>query len=173
VGNHTEQGSSICSGHTQRAILVLMLTGVPLAFVLAFTGQILTALGQNPEISYEAGLYARWLIPGLFAYGLLQCFTRFLQTQNIVQILVVGSGLTLLLHIVLCWLLVQHFGLSNQGAALATSISYWFNVALLAIYVKVSEAGRRSWRAWSREALNLKDVSMYLRLAIPSTVMTW
>ncbi|KAK3131234.1 hypothetical protein QOZ80_6BG0503810 [Eleusine coracana subsp. coracana] len=158
--------------HTQRAILVLMLTGVPLAFVLAFTGQILIALGQNPEISSEAGLYARWLIPGLFAYGLLQCLTRFLQTQNVVRIMVVCSGLTLLLHILLCWFLVQNFGLSNKGAALATSISYWFNVALLAIYVKVSEAGRRSWHAWSREALNLKDVGIYLRLAIPSTFMT-
>ena len=159
--------------HTQRAIIVLMLMGVPLAFILAFTGQILISLGQNPEISSEAGLYAQWLIPGLFAYGLLQCVTRFLQTQNIVQILVVCSGLTLLLHIMLCWFLVQTFGLGHKGAALAISISYWFNVALLAIYVKISEAGRRSWKGWSRETLSLKDVKEYMRLAIPSTFMTW
>lgn len=159
--------------HTQRAIIVLMLTCVPLAFVLAFAGQILIALGQNPEISSEAGLYAQWLIPGLFAYGLLQCLTRFLQTQNVVHILVVFSGLTLLLHIMLCLFLVQTFGLGHKGAALATSVSYWFNVALLAIYVEVSEAGRRSWHGWSREALNLNDVKVYLRLAIPSTFMTW
>ena len=129
--------------HTQRAIIVLMLTGVPLAFVLAFAGQILIALGQNPEISFEAGLYAQWLIPGLFVYGLLQCLTRFLQTQNIVQILVACSGLTLLLNVMPCWLLVRSFGLGHKGAgaALATSVSYWFNVALLAVYVKVSEAG--------------------------------
>ncbi|CAL5040403.1 unnamed protein product [Urochloa decumbens] len=158
--------------HTQRAIIVLLITGVPLAFVLAFTGQILIALGQNPEISSEAGLYAQWLIPGLFAYGLLQCLTRFLQTQNVVQILVVCSGLTFLLHIMLCWFLVQTFGLGHKGAALATSISYWFNVALLAIYVKVSEAGRRSWHGWSRDALKLNDVKVYLKLAIPSTFMT-
>lgn len=159
--------------HTQRAVIVLMLTCVPLAFVLAFAGQILIALGQNPEISSEAGLYAQWLIPGLFAYGLLQCLTRFLQTQNVVHILVVFSGLTLLLHIMLCLFLVQTFGLGHKGAALATSVSYWFNVALLAIYVEVSEAGRRSWHGWSREALNLNDVKVYLRLAIPSTFMTW
>ena len=159
--------------HAQRAIIVLMFMGVPLAFILAFTGQILISLGQNPEISSEAGLYAQWLIPGLFAYGLLQCVTRFLQTQNIVQILVVCSGLTLLLHIMLCWFLVQTFGLGHKGAALAISISYWFNVALLAIYVKISEAGRRSWTGWSMEALRLEDVKGYMRLAIPSTFMTW
>jgi len=164
---------NMLGGHAQRAIIVLMFMGVPLAFILAFTGQILISLGQNPEISSEAGLYAQWLIPGLFAYGLLQCLTRFLQTQNIVQILVVCSGLTLLLHIMLCWFLVQTFGLGHKGAALAISISYWFNVALLAIYIKVSEAGRRSWKGWSREALSLKDVKEYMRLAIPSTFMTW
>uniref|UniRef100_A0A804UAH7 Protein DETOXIFICATION n=1 Tax=Zea mays TaxID=4577 RepID=A0A804UAH7_MAIZE len=158
--------------HTQRAIIVLMFTGLPLAFVLAFTGQILIALGQNPEISFEAGLYAQWLIPGLFAYGLLQCLTRFLQAQNIVHILVACSGLTLLLHVMLCWLLVQSFGLGHKGAALATSVSYWFNVALLAVYVKFSEAGRRSWHGWSGEALKLKDAKVYLKLAIPSTFMT-
>jgi hypothetical protein len=70
-------------------------------------------------------------------------------------------------------LLVQNFGLGHRGAALATSISYWFNVALLAVYVKVSEYGRRSWHGWSREALKLKDAKVYLKLAIPSTFMTW
>jgi MATE family multidrug resistance protein len=157
--------------HAQRAIFVLMLASVPLAFVLAFTGQILVALGQNPEISYEAGIYARLLIPGLFAYGLLQCLTKFLQAQNIVHPLVVCSGVTLIFHILLCWFLVPNSGLGNRGAALATSVSYWFNVILLGVYVKFSEAGRRSWRGWSRAVL--KDVNMYLSLAIPSTFMTW
>uniref|UniRef100_M8CFW7 Protein TRANSPARENT TESTA 12 n=1 Tax=Aegilops tauschii TaxID=37682 RepID=M8CFW7_AEGTA len=78
--------------HAQRAIFVLMLSSVPLAFVLAFTGQILTALGQNPEISYGAGTYARLLIPGLFAYGLLRCLTKFLQAQNIVHPLRCSPG---------------------------------------------------------------------------------
>uniref|UniRef100_A0A0D9WTY3 Protein DETOXIFICATION n=1 Tax=Leersia perrieri TaxID=77586 RepID=A0A0D9WTY3_9ORYZ len=101
--------------HTQRAIFVLMLMGVPLAFVLAFAGQILISLGQNPEISTEAGLYALWLIPGIFAYGLLQCLTKFLQTQNIVHPLVVCSGVTLVLHILLCWVMIHCFDLGNRG----------------------------------------------------------
>ncbi|XP_037469265.1 protein DETOXIFICATION 16-like isoform X2 [Triticum dicoccoides] len=131
--------------HAQRAIFVLMLSSVPLAFVLAFTGQILTALGQNPEISYGAGTYARLLIPGLFAYGLLQCLTKFLQAQNIVHPLVVCSGVTLIFHILLCWFLVQSSGLGYR-------------------------AGRRSWQGWSRAVL--KDVNLFLSLAIPSTFMT-
>ncbi|EMS66052.1 MATE efflux family protein 7 [Triticum urartu] len=48
--------------HAQRAIFVLMLSSVPLAFVLAFAGQILTALGQNPEISWQKEL--AWMVKG-------------------------------------------------------------------------------------------------------------
>jgi multidrug resistance protein, MATE family len=51
-------------------------------------------------------------------------------------------------------------------------VSYWFNVALLAMYVKVSKAGRRSWHGWLGETLNLNDAKVYLKLAISSTVMT-
>ena len=58
--------------HAQRAIIVLMFMGVPLAFILAFTGQILISLGQNPEISSEAGLYAQWLIP---VFSHMVCFS--------------------------------------------------------------------------------------------------
>jgi hypothetical protein len=60
-----------------------------------------------------------------------------------------------------------HSPYCNQSSALATSIPYWFNVALLAIYLILAVYLRR----WSREALDL-DVSLYLRLAIPSTFMT-
>ncbi|XXG83822.1 hypothetical protein AAC387_Pa10g1489 [Persea americana] len=70
--------------HMQRAMCVLLLVSIPLAVIWAYTGQILLALGQDPEISAAAGLYARWMIPCIFAYGLLQCHVRFLQTQNIV-----------------------------------------------------------------------------------------
>ncbi|XP_028786860.1 protein DETOXIFICATION 16-like isoform X2 [Neltuma alba] len=68
--------------HMQRAMVVLMIVSVPLAIVWAKTGSILIALGQDPEISAEAGQYANFMIPCLFAYGLLQCLNRFLQSQN-------------------------------------------------------------------------------------------
>ncbi|RZC77167.1 hypothetical protein C5167_001363 [Papaver somniferum] len=59
--------------HMQRGMFVLLLVSVPLAFIWANTGRILIAVGQDPEISAEAGVYARYMIPCLFAYGLLQC----------------------------------------------------------------------------------------------------
>ena len=155
----------------QRAMLVLVLVSIPLAVIWANTRAILTVLGQDPEIAAEAGLYARFMIPSLFAYGLVQCLVRFLQTQNIVFPMMVSCGFTALLHILICWVLVFKSGLGNRGAALANSISYWINVILLALYIKFSPSCSQTWRGFSKEALH--NIPSFLRLAVPSAVMVW
>ncbi|CAK7349646.1 unnamed protein product [Dovyalis caffra] len=155
--------------HMQRAMFVLLLVSIPLAVIWANTKPILIACGQQKDIAEEAGMYARFMIPSLFAYGLLQCLVKFLQTQNIVFPMMVCSGIVTLLHIVVCWVLVFNFGLGNRGAALANSISYWINVLLLAIYVKFSSSCTKTWTGFSMEAFH--DVINFMRLAIPSAVM--
>ncbi|CAJ1936691.1 unnamed protein product [Sphenostylis stenocarpa] len=119
--------------HTQRAMLVLMIVSVPVAIIWANTRSILIFLGQDPEISEEAGKYAQLLIPSLFAFGLIQCLNRFLQTQNIVFPMVFSSAATTLLHLIVCWVMVYKAGLGSGGAAIANSISYWVNVLLLTL----------------------------------------
>ncbi|KAF6137375.1 hypothetical protein GIB67_036412 [Kingdonia uniflora] len=155
--------------HMQRAMFVLSLVSIPLAFIWFYTGPILAAVGQDPDISAEAGRYARYMIPCLFAYAFLQCHIRFLQTQNIVFPMMITSGITLLLHVLVCWLLVFKSGLGNRGAALANSISYWINVIFLALYVKFSKNCKKTWTGFSKEALH--DVLNFIRLAIPSAGM--
>ncbi|XP_072961438.1 protein DETOXIFICATION 16-like [Typha angustifolia] len=155
--------------HMQRAMLVLMLVSIPLAIIWACTGQILLLCGQDPEIAMEAGVYARWMIPSLFAYGLLQCHVRFLQTQNIVFPVMLSSGITALLHILVCWILVYQLGLGSKGAALGNGISYWINVLLLALYVRLSNNCKKTWTGFSKEALH--DILNFTRLAVPSALM--
>lgn len=157
--------------HMQRAMLVLLLVCVPLAIIWANTGSILTLLGQDPHIAKEAGLYARFMIPSIFAYGLLQCEVKFLQTQNIVFPMMISSGITTLIHLFLCWILVFYSGLGSRGAAVANSLSYWMNALLLSIYIKFSPSCKKTWTGFSREALH--DVLNFIRLAIPSAVMVW
>ncbi|KAK2966969.1 hypothetical protein RJ640_007805 [Escallonia rubra] len=155
--------------HMQRAMFILTLVSIPLAVIWSNTGFILKALGQAHNISEEAGRYARFMIPSLFAYGLLQCLVRFLQTQNIVFPMMVSSGVTTLLHILVCWILVLKSDLGSRGAALANSISYWVNVLLLAFYVKLSPSCAKTWTGLSKEALH--NITTFIRLAIPSAVM--
>ncbi|KAK4414216.1 protein DETOXIFICATION 16 [Sesamum alatum] len=155
--------------HMVRAIVVLLIVCIPLAVVWANTTPILTALGQDPAISKEAGRYARFMIPSIFGYGLLQCQVKFLQTQNIVVPMMISSGITTLLHLFLCWILVFNSGLGSRGAAVANSISYWINVFLLGLYIKFSSSCSKTWTGFSKEAVH--DIFSFLRLAIPSAVM--
>ncbi|KAK7358170.1 hypothetical protein VNO77_00094 [Canavalia gladiata] len=155
--------------HMQRSMIVVLMMSVFLAIIWANTEPILIAMHQNKAISKEAGSYARFMIPSLFAYGLLQCFLKFLQTQNIVFPMVVTSAITATLHVLLCWVLVFKTRLGSRGAALSNSICYWVNAILISMYVKFSSSCKQSWTGFSKSALhNLLD---FLKLAVPSTLM--
>ncbi|KAJ6819859.1 protein DETOXIFICATION 16-like [Iris pallida] len=157
--------------HTQRAMLVLGLVSIPVSVIWAYTGQLLLVFGQDPEISAEAGLYAQWMTPSIFAYGLLICLIKFLQTQNVAFPMMLSTGVTTLLHLFVCWVLVSKSGLGSRGAALANALSYWINLFLLALYIKLSPSCKRTWTGFSREALH--DIPSFVKVAIPAASMVW
>ncbi|GMJ13493.1 hypothetical protein like AT5G52450 [Hibiscus trionum] len=155
--------------HMQRAMLVLEIVSIPLAIIWVNTRPILLLLGQDHDISEAAGEYARYMVPSLFAYGLLQCLVKFLQTQNIVFPMMICSGTTTFLHVLVCWVLVFKSGLGFRGAAVANSISNWINVLLLVFYVKFSPLCANTWPGFSKQAF--QNISTFLRLAVPSAIM--
>nr|XP_043621494.1 protein DETOXIFICATION 17-like [Erigeron canadensis] len=155
--------------HMQRAMIVLSSVSLPLAVMWFYAENLLVFLRQDPEISAEAGLYARYLIPCLFADALLQCLVRFLQSQNNVIPMMLTTGITTSLHVLLCWIMVFKFGLGSKGAALANAISLWINVMFLSVYVRVSPSCKKTWTGFSKEAF-LK-IPTYLKLAVPSAIM--
>ncbi|KAL6188051.1 hypothetical protein ACLB2K_039445 [Fragaria x ananassa] len=155
--------------HMQRGMLTLVVVSIPLALIWFYTSTILIALGQDHEISKEAGTFNRWMIPSLFAYSLLQCLNRFLQTQNNVFPMMISSGITAFLHIIICWALCFKVGLGSKGAALAISISNWVNLLLLASYVIFSPVCKNTWTGFSKESLH--DILSFIKLAVPSAIM--
>ncbi|VAH56427.1 unnamed protein product [Triticum turgidum subsp. durum] len=155
--------------YKQRAMLLLTVASIPVAIMWFYTGQIMLLFGQDPEIAMEAGTYARWMIPGLFGYGLLQCHVRFLQSQNTVLPVMVSAGAAALFHLFACWLLVYVAEMGSKGAALSTAVSYWVYVILLAMYVRVSSSCKQTWTGFSMQAFH--GVHDFLRLAVPSALM--
>ncbi|CAL0322255.1 unnamed protein product [Lupinus luteus] len=153
----------------QRAMFILIIVSIPLAVMWANTKSILTLFGQDHEIATAAGNYAQLMVPSIFAYALLQCLNRFLQAQKLVFPMVLFSGVTSLLHIIVCWLMVYKSGLGGKGAAVANCISYWFNVVMLSLYVRFSPSCLKTWTGFSKEAL--QNIPQFLMLAIPSAVM--
>lgn len=152
-------------------MLVLMGTCVPIAFIWNFTGHIFALCGQDLEISTQAGIYARWLIPSIFPYGLLQCQVRFLQAQSNVNPLIISTVATTLLHVLVSWTMVFRISLGSKAAALSTAISYWINVLILAVYIRFSPNCQKTWNGFSKEGM--KDLVGFLSLAIPSAFMIW
>ncbi|KAL0408919.1 UNVERIFIED_CONTAM: protein DETOXIFICATION 16 [Sesamum radiatum] len=155
--------------YTQRAILILLAVSIALAVIWYHTSFLLVSLGQDEDISAGAGEFNRWMIPGLFAYGILQCLIRFLQAQNNVVPMMISSGMTAIIHVFMCWLFLFKMKLGSRGAALANAVSYWINVLFLAVYIKFSTACAESFTGFSREAF--EDILSFLRLAIPSAIM--
>lgn len=155
--------------HLQRAMLVQFILCVLLSGIWANVGVILRSFGQDHSISKEAGVFARFLIPGMYGYGLLQCISRFLQTQSIIFPMMLTSAITFVVHVLFCWAMVFKSEFGFRGAALANSVSFWLNALLLASYVKLSSSCSKTWKGFSQEALH--DIISYIRLAIPSALM--
>ncbi|KAK3020747.1 LOW QUALITY PROTEIN: hypothetical protein RJ639_047875, partial [Escallonia herrerae] len=137
--------------HAQRAALVLLPCS-PSYHMGKYEDY--SDIHPDPNISEEAGIYACFMIPSIFTYALLQCLVTFLQAQRIVFPMVITSGTTALLHVVVCWCLVFKSPLKSRGAALASSLSYWINVLLLLAYVKFFSSCKRTWNDFLREAFH-------------------
>ncbi|KAI4999771.1 hypothetical protein ZWY2020_004360 [Hordeum vulgare] len=155
--------------HTYRAIVTLLVVCVPLSLLWAFMGKILVLIGQDPLIARGAGRYIVWLIPGLFANAVIQPITKFLQSQSLTMPLLLSSVATLALHVPLCWVMVFRTGMGYTGAALAISVSYWLNVAMLVAYIVMSSTCKETRTPPTIRAF--RGVGVFLRLALPSALM--
>jgi multidrug resistance protein, MATE family len=156
---------------TYGAIFTLLVVCLPISLIWASMGKILTFIGQDPLISHEAGRYAVWMIPSLFAYAVVQPLVKFLQAQSLIFPMLFASFAILVIHVPLCYILVYFSGLGNVGAALSISISYWLNAIILGLYIRYSASCDRSRSPLSAAAF--KGINEFLRLALPSAVMVW
>lgn len=149
-------------------------SNVPICLLISilwfYMDKLLISIGQDPDISKVAGSYAVCLIPALFSQAVQQPLTRFLQTQGLVLPLLYCTITTLLFHIPVCYILVYMFGLGSNGAALAISLSYWFNVLILALYVRFSTSCEKTRGFVSDDFVS--SVKQFFQYGIPSAAMT-
>ncbi|RLM92705.1 protein DETOXIFICATION 16-like [Panicum miliaceum] len=125
--------------YKQRAMVVLGLACVPFALVWAHAGRILLLLLGQQDPRIAAEA-------GAYA----------------------RSGATALCHLAVCWALVFRAGMGSKGAALINAISDAVNLAMLALYVRLSSACKDTWNGFSMEGF--KDLG-FADLAVPSAMM--
>ncbi|KAK4608573.1 hypothetical protein RGQ29_002113 [Quercus rubra] len=154
---------------TNTAIFSLTLVCFPVSLLWIYMGKLLSLIGQDPLISYEAGKFIVWLIPTLFASAALQPLIRFFQTQSLIMPMLGCACVSLCLHVPISWVLIFKSGLDNLGAAVALGISNWLNVILLGLYMRYSSACEKTRVPVSMELF--QGIREFFRFAIPSAIM--
>ncbi|KAJ8556083.1 hypothetical protein K7X08_022841 [Anisodus acutangulus] len=156
--------------HLQTSFIISLFCSIVVSFIWWYSDKILILLGQDPLIARESGVFLKFLIPGLFAYGLLQNIVRFLQAQSIILPLACFSVAALIVHIGIAYALVHWTSLAFRGAALAASISFWISFLTLSLYVLFSKRFNHI-RPESFTTEPLHHIISNLKLALPSAGM--
>lgn len=159
--------------YTFVAIICLFIVCIPVSLLWIFTDKLLILTGQDPSIAHEAGKYAKWLIPTLFPYAILQSLVRLLQTQSLILPMLLSTVGALCFQLLLCWAFVFKFNLGNAGAALSITISYWLNTIFLALYVKYSPTCEKTRVSLSLSKDVFKIMGEFFKFAIPCALMVW
>ncbi|GAQ91928.1 MATE efflux family protein [Klebsormidium nitens] len=150
-------------------LLLTVLAGLIAAVWSQFAG-ILLLLGQDRELSVRTARYMLLLIPSLFAHAWYAPLVTFLQSQGATRALGWASGATLLVHVPCTWFFIYYLGWKSDGAALATSVSYFVMLVLLAGHVY----GSKQYRAF-RPTFTMKKTFRHLwplvKLGLPSSIM--
>lgn len=155
--------------YTFGAIICLFIVCIPVSLLWIFTDKLLILTGQDPSIASEAGKYAKWLIPTLFPYAILQPLVRFLQAQSLILPMLLSTVAALCFQLLLCWAFIFKLNLGNPGAALSITISYWLNAIFLALYVKYSSTCEKTRVSLSKDVF--KTMGEFFKFAIPCAFM--
>ena len=155
----------------QRAMVLHLAAAVFLTFLYWYSGPILKTMGQSVAIAHEGQIFARGMIPQIYAFALACPMQRFLQAQNIVNPLAYMSLGVFLLHTLLTLLVTNVLDFGLLGAALILSFSWWLLVAVNGMYILMSPNCKETWTGFSTRAF--RGIWPYFKLTVASAVMLW
>lgn len=155
----------------QKAIILHLAAAVLISFLYWFAGPFLKAIGQADSIAEQGQIFARGLLPQLYAFALNCPMQRFLQAQNIVNPLAYIAVGVFLLHLLLTWLVVMVLKWGLLGAALTLSFSWWLLVIFTGLYILFSPSCKETWTGLSSRAFY--GLWSYLKLTVASAFMLW
>ncbi|XWS30091.1 hypothetical protein CRYUN_Cryun24cG0088400 [Craigia yunnanensis] len=153
----------------QRAIILHLGAAVLLTVVYWYSGDVLQAMGISESIAHQGQVFARGLIPQIYAFALSCPMQRFLQAQNIVNPLAFMFVGVFLVHILLTWVVAYVLDYGLLGAALTLSLSWWFLVIINGFYIVLSPSCKETWTGLSFRAFT--GIWPYFKLTVTSAVM--
>jgi len=152
---------------TQRMVVVMSVTIVPILFIWQSAESILLMLRQEPEIARLAGLYLKWLSIGLPAYALNVVIRRYFQAQGLMHVPSLIIAIVAPINALLNWALVwgpQSIRLGFIGAPIATGISFNL-ISVCSVTYGVLYTPRTAWHPIGRRSFRSLGTLFELGLA--------
>ncbi|KAM9733980.1 multidrug and toxin extrusion protein 1-like [Menidia menidia] len=154
----------------QRGIIILLLFCLPCWGLLINAEVILLCLGQDPEVARIAQLYIIAFIPAVPAMFLHHLQVSYLQNQGIILPQMYAAALANIANVVTNYIFLYWLDLGVAGSAAANSLSQIYICAFLFAYIRWKKLHVTTWGGWSIESL--QEWGSYMKLAVPSTLMT-
>ncbi|CAH2060193.1 unnamed protein product [Thlaspi arvense] len=148
----------------ERSWIVLFLCSILLLPMFFIVTPILKLLGQPDNIAELSGTVAVWVIPVQFAFSFVLPINRFLQCQLQNRVIAITAGVTLVVHIFVCWLFVNGLKLGVIGTMATVSVSWWLNVIILFTYI-ICGGCPLTWTGFSIEAFT--GLWEFTKLSLP------
>ncbi|KAL1531452.1 Protein DETOXIFICATION 49 [Salvia divinorum] len=152
----------------QRGVLLLLLASLPISLLWLNITRLLLLSGQDPAIAAQAHTFLLHSLPDLLALSLLHPLRIYLRSQSITLPLTISAAASLLLHLPINLLLVDHLHLGVRGVALGSALTNLNTLAFLLLFLLLTGKHRNTWFGFSKEALT--GWKPLLDLAIPSCI---
>ena len=108
--------------YLQTGIIILSVAYLGVFLVNFYSGEILIMLGQPHEVSEMAGLFSRFLLPGIPFIYLYELLRKILQANNIVIPMLQIALVANVINVVLGYYLVYYTSWGFLGAAIARTV---------------------------------------------------
>uniref|UniRef100_A0A8C1C049 Multidrug and toxin extrusion protein n=2 Tax=Cyprinus carpio TaxID=7962 RepID=A0A8C1C049_CYPCA len=154
----------------QRGILILTLFSLPCCALLVNTQPLLLYLGQDAEVARIAQLYVVAYLPAIPAMFLYQLQLSYLQNQGVIKPQMYASAVANVANVIVNYFLLYWWDYGVYGSAAANTFAQVCNCFALFCFIRWQRIYEKTWGGWSSEAL--QDWGSYMKLAIPSTLMT-
>eukprot|EP00242_Pyramimonas_sp_CCMP2087_P010046 CAMPEP_0198203504 /NCGR_PEP_ID=MMETSP1445-20131203/6800_1 /TAXON_ID=36898 /ORGANISM="Pyramimonas sp., Strain CCMP2087" /LENGTH=650 /DNA_ID=CAMNT_0043874929 /DNA_START=321 /DNA_END=2273 /DNA_ORIENTATION=- len=127
---NTEKFVLLC----QKGGIITGLVLVPLSVVWWFSGDIFLTLIDD-DIAVMAGRCMAMTIPGLFGVAIFEWSKRYLQIQQIGDVIFYTTGMATVISPLLYWFLIHHMDMGVYGGMLSFGLVYVINGILLVIVI--------------------------------------
>ena len=156
--------------HTQRMVLFLLLTSLPIAAIWICSPWILPALIPQKQLAPLAGTFLRWNLVGVPGHILFEAGKRFVQAQGDFTAALIVSIICAPINVGVQWLFVFKLEGNVAGAALANAFTNDLRPILLLLYILFITPERL--KCWQRPSMEVfRDWSPMVWLSIPGALM--